>query len=373
MDELLTAFRDFWSRVSSYNPLVVAVQLLLIGVVVWWVMRFLRGTRGARLVKGVAVLLAALYVVIRLLPRELGWERIEFLYEKFLLFALVAVVVALQPELRRALIQIGQMRLFRSESGRIEEMIDALVESASYLARNKMGALIAVERTVGLGALVEAGTPLDAVLSSALLNSIFYPGSALHDMGVIVRQGRIASAGCQFPLAGEHPSPLLPDPFLLAVGRGDSIDEFERSASRERFLDLLAHDGAVLGVDQFLVGYLRVVYQFGRGIAGEFLAALAHELHGPELVVAAAVGHPGEIAHQCGERPLAFLERLLGALALGHILDAKDHLPPGLPAQRDRRDQERCLAFPVGPLEQQVDLGPAGRLGRGKGGGKGGA
>ena len=195
------AIATYFYKVTGYNPVVVAVELLLIGAVVWWIVRFLRGTRGARLVKGLALLLAAVYVVIRLLPEQLDWDRIEFLYGNFLLFAFVAVVVAFQPELRRALIQIGQARLFHSSQREAEAVVDALVESSSYLSRNRIGALVAVERTVGVGALIESGTRVDAALTPALLNSIFYPGSALHDMGVIIREGRVAAAGVQFPLA----------------------------------------------------------------------------------------------------------------------------------------------------------------------------
>ncbi|MCK4601592.1 MAG: diadenylate cyclase CdaA [Phycisphaerae bacterium] len=201
MNELLRAIKTYLQRVSNYNMFVVAVELLLIGFVVWWVLRFLRGTRGARLIKGVALLLVTVYVVIQLLPEGLGWERIKFLYGRFLLIAGVAVVVAFQPELRRALIQIGQTRLFRGKRGEIESIIDALTDNAAYLSRNKIGAVLAVERTVGLGSLIEAGTALDANLTAGILNTIFYPGSALHDMGVIIRNGRIAAAGCQFPLA----------------------------------------------------------------------------------------------------------------------------------------------------------------------------
>ncbi|MBC8372487.1 MAG: diadenylate cyclase, partial [Planctomycetes bacterium] len=180
---------------------VVLVELLLIGVVVWWVMRFLRGTRGARLVKGVAVILITVYIVIRLLPEDLGWERIKFLYGNFLLFTFVGIVVAVQPELRRVLIQVGQTKFFRSPLDRVQAMITALLESTAYLSRNKIGAVIAIERSVGLGAIEDAGTLIDAELTSGLLNSIFYPGGALHDMGVLIRDGRIVAAGCQFPLA----------------------------------------------------------------------------------------------------------------------------------------------------------------------------
>jgi len=201
MKQLFDAITVYLNRVANYDPAVVLVELFLIGVVVWWVMRFLRGTRGARLVKGVAVILATVYIVIRLLPEDLGWERIKFLYGNFLLFAFVGIVVAFQPELRRALIQVGQTKLFRSPLDRVRAMIDALLDSTAYLSRNKIGAVLAIERSVGLGAIEEAGTAIDAELTSGLLNSIFYPGGALHDMGVIVRDGRIAAAGCQFPLA----------------------------------------------------------------------------------------------------------------------------------------------------------------------------
>jgi len=199
---------DFWqtiwtyiNRVRTYNPAVVIVELFLIGLVVWWVMRFLRGTRGARLVKGAGLLLAAIYLTVRLLPKSEEWKRIEFLYGNFLFFAFVAAVVAFQPELRRALTQIGQARLFRSPRREAQDLVENLLESVSFLSRNKMGALVAVERSVGLGTWIESGTALDAEVSSHLLNTIYFPGSALHDMGVIVRSGRLAAAGCQFPLA----------------------------------------------------------------------------------------------------------------------------------------------------------------------------
>ncbi|HAU37557.1 MAG TPA: TIGR00159 family protein [Phycisphaerales bacterium] len=227
MNELLRSITNYIHRVSTYNLTVVAVELLLIGLVAWWVLRFLRGTRGARLVKGAAVLLALVYIVIRLLPKtgSLSWERIEFLYGKFLLFTFVAVIVAFQPELRRALIQIGQTRLFRGKHADIEALVEELVDSAMYLARNKIGSLIAVERTVGLAAIMETGTRLDAAVTSNLLNTIFYPGSALHDMGVILSRGRLAAAGCQFPLAeSEDVDPSLGSRHRAALGLAQESD-----------------------------------------------------------------------------------------------------------------------------------------------------
>jgi diadenylate cyclase len=244
MDELLRAITTYLRRVSNYDLPTVAIQLLLIGLVVWGIMRFLRGTRGARLLKGAAVLLAVVYLTIRLLPKSDQWRRIEFLYANFLLFVLLAAVVAFQPELRRALIQIGQARIFRPSRGRIEGMVAALTQSLGYLGRNKMGAVIAVERTVGLGALAQTGTVLDANLTPGLLNSIFFPDSALHDMGVIVRKGRIAAAGCQFPLAEpEEVDPSLGSRHRAALGLAKDSDAVVLVVSEETGRLSLACEG----------------------------------------------------------------------------------------------------------------------------------
>jgi len=214
--------------------------------VVWAVLRFLRGTRGARLIKGAALLLTLVYLVIRLLPKNDDWKRIEFLYGKFLLFVLVAAVVAFQPELRRALIHIGQARLFRPARGRLEAMVAVLMQSTSYFSRNKIGAVIAVERSVGLGGLVESGTAVDAELSANMLNAIFYPGGALHDMGVVVSDGRIAAAGCQFPLAeSEEVDSSLGSRHRAALGLAQDSDAVILVASEETGRISLACEGQI--------------------------------------------------------------------------------------------------------------------------------
>jgi len=194
-------FSDFFRAVSSYPWWQVAIELLIIGSVVYWVISFLQGTRGARLLKGIVVLLITIYVVVRLLAGRFGLERIEFLYGRFLIAAGFAIVVVFQPELRRALMRLGETRLFRSFSTQLTDDIHALVESATFLSRRKIGALIAIERDVGLGGIAESGTRLNADLSSELLNTIFLPNSPLHDLGVVVSNGRVTYAGVQFPLA----------------------------------------------------------------------------------------------------------------------------------------------------------------------------
>ncbi|MEO6435066.1 MAG: diadenylate cyclase CdaA [Tepidisphaeraceae bacterium] len=201
MDENLISFESFWRSVRAYHWGQVSVELLLIGAVVYWVIRFLRGTRGARMLKGVAFVLISLYLIVRLVGTQFGLTRIEFLYRQFLIFASVATVVVFQPELRRALMRLGDTRLFRSWSGQVSDEIDALVEAATFLSRRKIGALVAIERDVGLGGIAESGTRVGAELTASLLETIFWPNSPLHDLGVIVSGGKIAYAGVQFPLA----------------------------------------------------------------------------------------------------------------------------------------------------------------------------
>ncbi len=192
---------NFYRALSAIGWWRVVIELLLIGLVVFWVIRFLQGTRGARMLKGIAVVLIGLYLLVTLAGKYFELDRLVFLYGKFLLFASFALAVVFQPELRRGLMRLGETRLFRGFTDEITQDIQQLVESATFLSRRKIGGLIAIEREVGLGGIAESGTRINADLSADLLNTIFWPNSPLHDLGVVVSQGRIAYAGVQFPLA----------------------------------------------------------------------------------------------------------------------------------------------------------------------------
>lgn len=203
-NDLLHNLQNFFRSLrQNYEWWQVAVELLLIGVVVYWVVRFLRGTRGARMLRGIAFVLITLYLIVGLLAGQAGLERLRFLYEKFLLGASFAIVIAFQPELRRALIRLGEkLPIIRGRPEQFGEEIDALVEAATFLSRRKIGAVIAIERDTPIVPNDdENGTPLDAKLTADLLNTIFWPNSPLHDLGVIVSGGRVACAGVQFPMA----------------------------------------------------------------------------------------------------------------------------------------------------------------------------
>jgi diadenylate cyclase len=185
---------------EGYNPFQVGAELVLIGLFVNWCASILHGTRGARLLRGVLIILVAATLIVRVLADQFGWARFELLYRYFIIGMVFMSLVAFQPELRRALIRAGEMRFMRRKSPH-SKVVSALVESAGYLSRNRYGGLIAIQRDVGLANWAENGTVVNAETSANLLKSIFFPNSALHDLGVIIRGDRVWAAGCQFPVA----------------------------------------------------------------------------------------------------------------------------------------------------------------------------
>src|SRR5437763_6483761 len=147
MNGKLFNLNDFIRAFQSYPKWQIAIEWLLIGTVVYWVVRFLRGTRGARLLKGIAFLLIALYLIVTLVGERFGLQRIQYLYGQLLLFASFATVVVFQPELRRALMQLGETGWFGAFRPMTDD-IEALVESATFLSRRKIGGIVAIERSV---------------------------------------------------------------------------------------------------------------------------------------------------------------------------------------------------------------------------------
>jgi diadenylate cyclase len=180
----------------------VLIELAIIFVLAYLLLRYLRSTRSGRAIKGLALVLIVVTALVKTLTSENRYPRLNFLYGNFLTLAGLMLAIVFQPELRRMFVRLGEARLFRP-AGRTSRVVEALVNSAEYLSKNKVGALIALERRVALKGVVDGGVPLDAEVSSELLNTIFWPGSALHDMGAIVQGGRIVAAGVQFPLAEE--------------------------------------------------------------------------------------------------------------------------------------------------------------------------
>ncbi len=263
---------NFFTALQSYSKWVVAVELLLIGVVVYFVIDFLRGTRGARLLRGIGMMLIGLFLVVKVGATEFDLKEIDFLYTKFLTFAFFAVIVVFQPELRRALLRLGETRLFRAWSDQLQEEIGALVEMAVFLSRRKIGGLVAIERDIGLGGIAESGTRINSDISAALLNTIFWPNSPLHDLGVVISQGRVMYAGVQFPLAesDELEEKELGSRHRAAVGMSQESDAVVLVVSEETGDISIAEHGRLIRklTPEGLEGLLRELLG-GRDQTGE--------------------------------------------------------------------------------------------------------
>ncbi len=232
---------------EAYPAWTIIVELLMIGLVVYAVLRFLHGTRGANLLQGLIILLVGGFLVVRLLADRFGLERIKDLYEPFVWTVLLTTLVVFQPELRRGLMRIGGTSWRRSSKSEIDHIARPVAAACRQLAKNKIGALIAIERDVGLGGLTDQGVKLDARLTPELLNTIFWPGSALHDMGVIIQHGRIAAAGCPFPMAeAEGLDPSLGSRHRAAIGLSLDSDALVVVVSEETGSISIADHGRLL-------------------------------------------------------------------------------------------------------------------------------
>lgn len=185
----------------------IVVEIAIIFIFYYFLLLSLKGTRGAGIFKGVIFVAVITAVVIWQIAKLVGLIDIKFALENWVLTGFLFVLaIVFQPELRRLLMDLGQSRIFgflSSAGGRT--MIDELVAAVTYLAAQKQGALIALEKEIGLRPYIEGGVKLDSEVSKELIETIFYPGSALHDGGVIIKDDRITAAGCLFPLT-ENPN-----------------------------------------------------------------------------------------------------------------------------------------------------------------------
>jgi diadenylate cyclase len=241
------AIFEYLRRVSTYPYAEVIVELALIGFVVYWFVNFLEGTRGERLFRGVLILVVTGSLVLSFLIRHYGFERLQYLYSRFLVAILVIAVAAFQPEIRRALIRIGQPKLLWSSSRQLSQVIEEIVTAVAECSASRTGAIIVIERQVALGEFVSTGVAIDARVTTELLRTIFYPGTALHDMAVVIRGDRLVAARVQLPLAetGSHNRGDLGSRHRAALGISTGSDALVIVVSEETGIISVAENGAL--------------------------------------------------------------------------------------------------------------------------------
>lgn len=242
-------------RLHAYPWWQVLLELAIIWLVVYAIIRFVQGTRAAGALKGTLLLFLLATLVVRILGTPEEFQRLKFLYDNFLTLLAVTLIVVFQPELRRGLIRLGEAPLLRRSAATESPVIDAIAEASGYLSRARFGGLIVIERQTPLKGLVEGGTPIHGQVTARLLQTIFFPGSALHDLAVVIKGDQVKAAGVQLPLADpdEMPDPSLGSRHRAAVGLSKECDALVVVVSEESGNISIAERGRLnqnLGVDK---------------------------------------------------------------------------------------------------------------------------
>lgn len=186
--------QELWQMVS------VVVDIAIVSYVFYKLLMFIRGTRAIQLIQGIIIIVLAWVMSSLLNLRTLEW-----LMSQAFTYGVLVILIIFQPELRRALEQLGRGRFFiRSNTQREKELlsvVEACYKAAVHMSQRRIGALMVLERKIGLNDIIETGTRLEAKLSAELLINLFTPNAPLHDGAVIIRDGTVMAAGCFLPLS----------------------------------------------------------------------------------------------------------------------------------------------------------------------------
>src|SRR5213593_2822559 len=197
------------------------LDIFLVAALFYRLLILVKGTRSAQMYVGLLII-----VLVGIVAREFELIAVKWIVDSLKTVWLIAFVILFQPELRHALAQFGRTRYFRSFlRGDQYGALGELVRGVETLAQRRHGALIVLERNVGLRNFVETGTRIDAKLSAELLVTLFSPGSPLHDGAVILREDAVVAAACILPLsASARTSPVLGTRHRAALGLSEETD-----------------------------------------------------------------------------------------------------------------------------------------------------
>lgn len=222
------------------------IDIVVVAYFLYRLFLMLKNTRAATLGKGLMVLIG-----FTLICRWLNLHVISWLLEKSMTVIMVALPVVFQPELRRALEQIGRGKLFHKGSEldeqELEEMLDAVAHATKVMSKNKVGALMVFERATGLAERIETGVPIDGLVSSGLLQNIFVKDTPLHDGAVIIRGNRVVAACCLLPLTeNRNLSQELGTRHRAAIGMSEQSDAMILVVSEETGTISIARNGELM-------------------------------------------------------------------------------------------------------------------------------
>ena len=255
-NDFLTNVSDILSRLGalfkSYNFVLDTVDIILVALLIFALIRFFRESRSLHIVKGIAFLLITYFVV-----NLLGMQASTFLFKQVTDNILIILLVLFAPELRQGLETVGRSRFSilrilginkgNASQQKEQKMMHEICKACVDMAGKKIGAIIVLERAVSVDDCIVKGTVVDAEVSKELLGSIFFPNSPLHDGAVIIRDGKIHSAGCILPLTQETDlSSELGTRHRASLGLSEQCDAVVVVVSEERGQISIAYKGALL-------------------------------------------------------------------------------------------------------------------------------
>lgn len=240
---------DLGWLLSRLGDLRSILDILVVSVVIYWLLWVAQGTRATQLIRGVIILLALMYF----LATSLDLLTLNWLLSKTWPALVVAIPVIFQPEIRRALEQLGHTGTWlrtpfpTGTEEDMERMVDEIVRASAQLSRQRFGALVVVERETGLQDYADKGVPLDATLTRQLLINIFFPNSPLHDAAVIVRGDRVVAASVVLPLT-DNVSAMgqLGTRHRAGIGITEESDALAVVVSEETGQIAVAHNGRLI-------------------------------------------------------------------------------------------------------------------------------
>lgn len=225
------------------------VDIAVVTVIIYWLLRVAQGTRATQLIRGIIILFALIFFF----ASALDLSTLNWLLSRTWPALIVAVPVIFQPELRRALEQLGHTGSWLRTSfpsgneAELDRMVDEVVRASAQLARQRFGALMVIERETGLEDYAAKGVQLDALLTRQLLITIFFPNTPLHDAAVVVRGDRILAASVVLPLTDNiSPSGQLGTRHRAAIGVTEESDALAVVVSEETGQIAVSHNGRLI-------------------------------------------------------------------------------------------------------------------------------
>jgi diadenylate cyclase len=219
------------------------LDIAIVSLLIYEFLKLIRGTRAVQMAAGSLIIVGLFYV-----SRQAPLQTVNWLIRNMLVNVAFAAIVIFQSDIRRALAHFGQAPFFRYLNRQVaaDETIEEIVVAATMLSTQKVGAIVAVEREIGLRNYIESGIPLDAMLTYDLLVTIFKPGSPLHDGAVILQDNRVAAAACFLPLTvNPRVSRELGTRHRAAIGLTEEGDAVAVVVSEETGQISLALDGRI--------------------------------------------------------------------------------------------------------------------------------